>query len=48
MDGVADIQVDFSSKTADITMQPGKSLSKDACDKALQGTKYGVASFAAR
>jgi copper chaperone CopZ len=46
MDGVADVQVDFDKKTADVTMEDGKSLSKEACDQAFAGTKYTVASFA--
>jgi copper chaperone CopZ len=45
IDGVASIDADFETKIATITMQPGKTLTKADCEKAFEGTKYGVASF---
>jgi hypothetical protein len=40
--------VDFNKKTATVTMKSGKSLSKEACDKAFVGSNYKVASFQPR
>lgn len=37
--------VDFEAKTASVTMKPGQVLSKEACEKAFEGTKYRVAKF---
>ena len=41
-----DVQVDFTKKTADVTMKADKTLSRDACVEALKGSKYGVSTFA--
>lgn len=48
IDGVSKVEVDFASKKAIVTMKPGKSLSKETCDEAFQGSRYSVASFEAR
>ena len=45
IDGVATVDADFATKIATITMQPGKTLTKADCERAFEGTKYGVASF---
>lgn len=45
MEGVARVEVDFDAKTATVTMEAGKSLSREACDKAFEGSRYKVASF---
>jgi hypothetical protein len=37
--------VDFDAKTATVTMKAGQNLSKEACEKAFEGTKYKVAKF---
>ncbi len=37
--------MDFEAKTATVTMKAGQTLSKDACDKAFEGSKYKVAKF---
>ena len=47
IEGVASVEVDFDTKKASVTMQPGKSLTREDCDKALTGTKYTVADFGA-
>jgi len=44
-DGVASVEADFETKKATVTMQPGKSLTSEDCDKAFAGTKYSVAAF---
>lgn len=44
---MAEVEVDFPTKTARLTMAPGKSLAKDACDTAFEGTNYRVKEFAA-
>ena len=41
------MEVDFETKKASVTMKPGRSLTREACEKALTGTKYTVASFEA-
>lgn len=41
------MEVDFEAKTAAVTMQPGKSLTREDCDKAFSGTKYTVSTFEA-
>jgi hypothetical protein len=43
---VADVEVDFGNKSADVTMQPGMTLTREACDRAFAGSKYAVADFA--
>lgn len=43
---MADVQVDFTQKTADVTMKPDKTLSREACAEAFKGTKYVVTTFA--
>jgi len=47
IEGVASVEVDFAAKTASVTMQPGKSLTREDCDKAFTGTNYTVGSFEA-
>lgn len=39
------MEVDFDTKTATIEMAPGKSLTKEDCEKALSSTKYTISSF---
>lgn len=41
------MEVDFEAGTADVTMAPGKTLTRDDCEKALTGTKYKVTDFKA-
>lgn len=41
------MDIDFQAKTAAVTMQPGKTLTRQDCDKALDGTRYKVTSFEA-
>jgi len=47
IEGVASVEVDFDTKKASVTMQPGKSLTREDCDKAFTGTHYSVDTFAA-
>jgi len=47
IEGVASVEVDFASKTAAVTMTPGKTLTREDCTKAFTGTQYTVASFEA-
>jgi hypothetical protein len=37
--------VSFEAKTAAVTMKPGQTLTKEACEKAFEGTKYKVSKF---
>jgi len=39
------VEVDFDTKKAVVTMQPGKTLTRELCAKAFTGTKYTVESF---
>jgi hypothetical protein len=39
------VDVDFNAKTATVRMKAGFSLSKEACEKAFEGSKYTVAKF---
>lgn len=41
------MDVDFGSKTASVTMQPGRELTREACQQAFEGTNYSVKSFEA-
>lgn len=41
------VEVDFESKTVTITMKEGKTLTKDALDKAFEGSKFSVTKFEA-
>lgn len=45
IEGVTSAEVDFDTKTATVTMMPGKTLTREDCAKALTGTKYVIASF---
>lgn len=45
LDGVEKAEVDFDSKTVTITMKEGKSLTKEALDKAFEGSKFSVSKF---
>lgn len=47
IDGVASVDADFATKIATVTMKPGETLTKADCDKAFEGTKYGVETFEA-
>ena len=42
------MDVDFSTKTATITMEQGRSLSRENCEAAFADTRYKVASFEQR
>jgi hypothetical protein len=42
---VASVEADFDAKTATVTMQPGKTLTRVDCETAFKSTSYGVASF---
>ena len=42
IESVASVDVDFDTKKASITMQPGKSLTREECEKAFTGTHYSV------
>jgi copper chaperone CopZ len=42
LNGVEGVTVDFDAKTAMVTMAPGKSLSRDACQDAFRGSRYSV------
>jgi len=46
LDGVAAVEVDVEAKTATIRMEPGKSISREDCEKALGGSRYTVSAFA--
>jgi len=35
----------MDSKTATVTVKAGHTLTKEACDKAFEGTKYSVRTF---
>lgn len=45
LDGVEKAKVDFASKTVTITMKEGKTLTKEALDKAFEGGKFSVTKF---
>jgi copper chaperone CopZ len=45
LDGVDKAEVDFESKTVTITMKEGKTLTKEALDKAFEGSKFSVTKF---
>lgn len=36
------MDVDFDAKTATVTMEPGKTLTREQCDKAFEGSNYSV------
>jgi hypothetical protein len=46
IDGVASVEADFNAKTATVAMKPGQTLTQTQCDKAFEGSRYTVASFA--
>lgn len=45
LDGVDKAEVDFESKTVTISMKEGKTLTKEALDKAFDGGNFKVSSF---
>jgi copper chaperone CopZ len=45
IDGVDRVRVNFTMKTATVTLKPGASLSKEACDAVFENTPYGVSSL---
>ena len=45
MDPVASVDVDFEAKTATVTTKPGKTLTRQAVEKAFAGSTYGVTKF---
>jgi copper chaperone CopZ len=44
LENVDQVDVDFSGKTATVTLKKGK-LTKDAVQAAFEGSRYGVSSF---
>jgi len=42
---VASVEANFDTKTATVTMQPGKTLTRADCENAFKNSHYGVASF---
>ncbi len=46
--GTKSIEVDLATKVVTIEMREGKALSREACAQALAGSRYAVASFAAK
>lgn len=47
LDGVEQAEVDFDTRTVTITMKEGKTLNKEALDKAFEGTQFSVSKFEA-
>lgn len=45
---MSSVDVDFEAKTALITMEPGRELSKTQCEKAFGESRYKVLSFEAK
>lgn len=41
------MEVDFDTKKASLTMEPGKVLTREDCEKAFTGTNYTVDVFEA-
>jgi hypothetical protein len=39
------VEADFDTKSATVTMQPGKTLTRADCENAFKSSNYGVASF---
>lgn len=39
------MEVDFDTKKAVVTMQPGKTVTREQCAQAFTGTKYSIESF---
>jgi len=39
------VDADFDAKTATVTMQPGKTLTRADCESAFKSSSYGIASF---
>jgi hypothetical protein len=39
------VEADFDTKTATVTMQPGKTLTRADCENAFKNSHYAVASF---
>jgi hypothetical protein len=42
---VEQVEIDFSAKTATVTMQEGRTLNKEECEKAFAGSRYAVTSL---
>jgi hypothetical protein len=42
------VHVDFASKTATVTMKPGKSATKQTFDAAFRESRYSVSTFTAK
>jgi len=40
--------VDFKAKTATVTMEPGRELTREASEAALEGTRYELRGFRER
>jgi len=39
------VEADFDTKKAVVTMQPGKTVTREQCAKAFEGTHYTVDDF---
>jgi copper chaperone CopZ len=46
IEGVRSVEVSFEEKRALVTMEPGKELTQEACDKSFGNSGYFVSSFA--
>jgi len=42
---VRSVEVNFEARTATVSMESGKSLSREDCERALKGSIYSVQSF---
>jgi hypothetical protein len=42
---VASVEADFDTKTAVVTMQSGKTLTRADCENAFKNSHYGVSTF---
>jgi hypothetical protein len=42
------VEVDFGEKTALITMEPGRTLTRSRCESAFSDTRYKVLQFEAK
>ncbi|TFH22525.1 MAG: hypothetical protein E4H03_08225 [Myxococcales bacterium] len=48
IEGVAGVEVDFGDKTAFVTMQAGRTLTRSQCETAFSDTRYKVLRFEAK
>jgi copper chaperone CopZ len=45
VEGVESVEVDVPAKSARVSMRPGTTLDRAACEQALKGTSYTVRSL---